>query len=248
MILLPCSCQLTKAYIFNCFVLSFLTSQRLFHGSYLSSLWCCSNGPVMRCPKQSTYNTSTAELNIHPPSCPVTTPAEGKVLPPQLCPKTHIKKWKVVWTEQMVDASWVCDAKQLPWLSFQITLEMTALEHGAYLKEHLSCEFEVFIPTLQVFVKRQPLRCSTSTKIRQSKEIIILWPADVSLSSPHKLFSCTVGVKCLYVREKPCTSLHFPEKGNCALSVMLVKSHYKNVILFAPHNIVSMKGFCNTSY
>lgn len=36
--------------------------------------------------------------------------------------------------EQMFDATWVCDAKQLPCLSFQITLQMTALEHGAYLK------------------------------------------------------------------------------------------------------------------
>lgn len=36
--------------------------------------------------------------------------------------------------QQMFDTTWVCDAKQLPCSSFQITLQMTALKHGAYLE------------------------------------------------------------------------------------------------------------------
>ena len=35
---------------------------------------------------------------------------------------------------QMFDAPWVCDVKQLPWLSFQITLRVTALKYGDYLQ------------------------------------------------------------------------------------------------------------------
>jgi len=59
-----------------------------------------------------------------------------------------------------------------------------------------------------------------------------------------------VGVKCVYVREESSISFHFPDKDNsaCALSVTLVKTHYKNQIISVPCNAVSMKCFCKSSY
>lgn len=39
---------------------------------------------------------TTEELDHHSRFCPVTTPADGKALPPQLCPKIHTQKWKSI--------------------------------------------------------------------------------------------------------------------------------------------------------
>lgn len=79
----------------------------------------------------------TEEPDLHSPLCPVTILPEGKVLPPELCPKIHIKKWKLIWMVQMFDALCVCGVKQLPWLSFQIMLQVRALKYEDYLQEAL---------------------------------------------------------------------------------------------------------------
>lgn len=80
------------------------------------------------------YNISTAELDLCSPFCPVTMLPDGKVFRAlQLCPKIHIKKWELIWMAQMLDVTCVCDAKQLPRLSFQITLQVTASKYGVFI-------------------------------------------------------------------------------------------------------------------
>lgn len=42
------------------------------------------------------YDISAEELDLHSPFCPLNIVLEGKVLPPQLCPKIRTKKGKFV--------------------------------------------------------------------------------------------------------------------------------------------------------
>lgn len=94
---------------------------------WLISIW-------KRKKKNNRYNLSKEGLELYSPFCPVTIPLDGNVLPPRLCPKICMKKWKLVWMVHMFDGTGVCDIKEPPWLSFQITLQVTALKYGDYFQ------------------------------------------------------------------------------------------------------------------